>query len=117
MAAAAGKCSGLILPRLLWLLLLLLDFFLPLGGLGLAKTLSTVCLYPGGSGMFAIRNSSLQFIPTFLLPQAMDLFVSGRAGLTHPPDSFHRFPLGCVLGGHVAVHGCPALGTQPNLLA
>ena len=42
-------------------------FFLRLGRLGLANTLATVCSYPGGSGMFACLNSSLQFIPTLML--------------------------------------------------
>lgn len=39
-----------------------LPFFFNLGVLGLAAILATVCLYPGGSGMFALLNSSVQFI-------------------------------------------------------
>ena len=66
--------------------------------------------------MFAIRNSSLQFIPTFLLSQTVDFLVGGHTGLTHPPDSFDWLTFSRVLGGDVAVHGCPALGTQPNLI-
>lgn len=39
-----------------------LPFFFTLGVLGMAAILATVCLYPGGSGMFALLNSSVQFI-------------------------------------------------------
>ena len=81
----------------------------------MAAILATVCLYPGGSGMFALLNSSVQFIES---PQALkpaNPFLGGSAGFAFPtlPQSDFAFLVSVL--GDVELHGCPAPGTQHDL--
>lgn len=89
-----------------------LFFFLRLGRLGLANTLATVCLYPGGSGMFALLNSSLQFIESSLLSEPANAFLGSGAGLAFPTVPQSQFAFAVSISGDIGLHGCPALGTQ-----
>lgn len=89
-----------------------LFFFFRLGRLGLADTLATVCLYPGGSGMFALLNSSLQFIESSLLSEPANAFLGGGAWLALPTVPQSQFAFAVSVSGDMGLHGCPAPGTQ-----
>jgi len=61
-------------------------------------------------------NSLVQFIGSPEASQPADSFLSGGAGFAFPALPQSQFAFLVPVSGDVGLHGCPAPGTQHNLI-
>lgn len=66
--------------------------------------------------MFACLNSLLQFIESSELSESTNALLGGSAGCAIPTHPFSDLAFLVPIGGDVVPHGCPALGTQHDLV-
>ena len=66
--------------------------------------------------MFALLNSSVQFIESPQASQPADAFLGGSTGFAFPTLPQSQFAFLVSVSGDVELHGCPAPGTQHNLV-